>query len=145
MGANAMRLFRCAVLLGIVAVVPVARAQNSPEDFPFKPASIAVYVSALNGNDSWSGLLPYPNCPGIFFHCTATDGPFATFERARAYVQSLDKSGLARISIQFRGGTYFLPATEMLTSADSGSPSTEISRANRRSSAAAFAFKAGRT
>ncbi|SPF55322.1 conserved hypothetical protein [Candidatus Sulfopaludibacter sp. SbA4] len=41
-------------------------------------------------------------------------------------VQSLNKTGLTQVSVQFRGGTYFLPATEKLTGADSGTASTEI-------------------
>lgn len=30
------------------------------------------------------------------------------------------------MTVQFRGGTYFLPATEMFTAADSGSTATQI-------------------
>jgi uncharacterized protein (TIGR03437 family) len=82
------------------------------------PASVTFYV-APNGNDSWSGRLAAPNSAN-------TDGPFATFERARAFVQSIVKAGLTRVSVQFRAGTYYLPATEMLTAADSGSPSLDI-------------------
>jgi len=77
-----------------------------------------LYV-APNGNDTWSGGLAAPNA-------TNTDGPLATFEHARAVVQSLNKTGLTQVSVQFRGGTYFLPATEKLTGADSGTASTEI-------------------
>ena len=82
------------------------------------PASVTFYV-APNGNDSWSGLLAAPNSAN-------TDGPFATLDGARAFVQSIVKAGLTRVTVQLRGGTYHLPATVMFTAADSGSPALDI-------------------
>ena len=82
------------------------------------PTSTTLYV-APNGNDSWSGRLATSNS-------TNSDGPIATFGRARTIVQQLNKSGLTQVNIQFRAGTYFLPATEMFTAADSGSSTTQI-------------------
>lgn len=82
------------------------------------PAAVTYYV-APNGNDLWSGTLAAPNSQG-------TDGPFATFDQARSFVQSIDKAGLTQINVQFRGGTYYLPATEMFAEADSGSPALQI-------------------
>ena len=82
----------------------------------------AFYYVAPNGRDSWSGTLAAPN-PAL------TDGPFATFEQARAAVRSLDKTGLKQVTVWFRGGTYYLPATVRLTEADSGSPSLRITYA----------------
>ena len=38
----------------------------------------------------------------------STDGPFATFDHARAIVQSLSKTGLSQVNVQFRAGTYYL-------------------------------------
>ena len=67
------------------------------------PTSVTFYVAPA-GNDSWSGSLAAPNAAD-------TDGPFATFDRARAAVQSINKTGLTQITVQFRGGTYFLPST----------------------------------
>ena len=64
------------------------------------PSSVTFYV-APNGNDFWSGRLPAPNPPN-------TDGPFATFDHARALVQAISKTGLSQVNVQFRGGTYFL-------------------------------------
>ncbi len=87
------------------------------------PASSANFYVAPNGSDSWSGKLAAPNPAG-------TDGPFATFDHARATVASLDKSGLTQVTVQFRGGTYYLPATEQFTAADSGTASTPIVYAN---------------
>jgi len=82
------------------------------------PTSVTYYVST-SGNDSWSGTLAAPNGAN-------SDGPFATFDRARAVVQTLNKNGLTQITVQFRGGTYTLPATVQFTSADSGSASVPI-------------------
>ena len=86
------------------------------------PTLVTSYV-APNGSDLWSGSLPAPNS-------AKTDGPFATFDRARALVQAINKTGLSQVNVQFRGGTYFLSATEMLTPADSGSASTPIAYEN---------------
>jgi hypothetical protein len=44
-------------------------------------------------------------------------------------VRSLKKTGLDQVTVEFRGGTYYLPATERLTAADSGSPSLKITYA----------------
>ncbi|HLK64508.1 MAG TPA: IPT/TIG domain-containing protein [Bryobacteraceae bacterium] len=82
------------------------------------PASITFYV-APNGNDNWSGRLAAPNSNN-------TDGPFATVDQARAFVQSIVKAGLTSVIVQIRGGTYHLPATVMFTAADSGSPGLSI-------------------
>jgi len=90
-----------------------AQPGTSPE-----PASVTLYVSPA-GNDSWSGLLSAPNAAN-------TDGPFATFDHARAVVQAVDKTGTNQVNVQFRAGTYYLPATELLTAADSGSATTEV-------------------
>ena len=83
------------------------------------PATTSLFYVAPNGNDSWSGTLAAPNPAG-------TDGPFATFDHARAALRKLNKSGLAQLVVEFRGGTYFLSSTEMLNAADSGSAATEI-------------------
>jgi uncharacterized protein (TIGR03437 family) len=82
------------------------------------PASVAFYV-APNGSDLWSGRLPAPNAAN-------TDGPFATFDHARAFLQTINQAGLNQVNVQFRGGTYFLPATVLFTAADSGTAATPI-------------------
>lgn len=109
-----MKLHLHTTIFAVVASISGVQAQN----FPARGASVTAYVS-VDGMDGWSGLLPTRNPTG-------TDGPFATFDRARAFVQSLDKRGLERVSVQFRSGTYFLPGTETFTAADSGSPDTQI-------------------
>ncbi len=48
--------------------------------------TVTFYV-APDGNNAWIGTLPAPNA-------AHSDGPFATFERARAQVQSLNKTGV---------------------------------------------------
>jgi len=80
--------------------------------------SVTFYVSPA-GDDSWSGQLPAPNP-------AKTDGPFATFDHARAAIRKLTRIGLTRIIVQFRGGIYYLPQTENFAAADSGSGATEI-------------------
>ena len=82
------------------------------------PTAVTFFVSP-SGNDYWSGTLPVPNSNN-------TDGPFATFDHARGIVQAISKTGLTRISVQFRAGTYYLPSTEMFTAADSGSAAMQI-------------------
>lgn len=81
--------------------------------------SVVIYVSATDGNDQWSGRLPFPNFE-------RTDGPLASFDQARQVVQAIDKTGVAQVTVLFRGGTYYLPATVTFTEADSGTASTEI-------------------
>jgi hypothetical protein len=61
--------------------------------------SIAVFVSATDGNDHWSGRFPFPSHD-------RTDGPLATLDHAREVVQSIDKSRADRVRVFFRGGTF---------------------------------------
>ena len=92
----------------------------------------SLYV-ATNGNDTWSGKLPEPNAAG-------TDGPFATLRRAREAVRRLrdlpltpsetegggggvpDSDGNlpGPVTVQVRGGKYFLEETLVLGPEDSG-------------------------
>jgi len=82
------------------------------------PSAPTYYVSP-SGSDLWSGTLATPNAAG-------TDGPFATFDLARTIVRGIGKSGLTQVTVQFRGGTYYLPATEILTAADSGTQAMPV-------------------
>ena len=82
------------------------------------PSTVTFYV-APNGNDYFSGTLPAANAAG-------TDGPLATMDRARALVQSIAKTGLTKVTVQFRGGNYTLPATVMFSAADSGSATMPV-------------------
>jgi len=94
------------------------RKQAQSDDLRLDP-SIAIFVSATDGNDHWSGRLQWPNFE-------RTDGPLATLDHAREVVQSIDKTGVDRVTVFFGGGTYYLPATVTFTEADSGTASTEI-------------------
>ena len=82
------------------------------------PTSVTYYV-APNGNDTWSGTLAAPNGAG-------TDGPFATFNHARAAVQSLNKKGLTQVTVLFRAGTYYQPQTIQFAASDSGTANLSI-------------------
>ncbi|MGA2116445.1 MAG: hypothetical protein ABSH56_17010 [Bryobacteraceae bacterium] len=88
------------------------------QDAGAAPTSVTLYA-APNGKDSWSGRLNAPNAAG-------TDGPVATMDRARALVQGIVKSGLSKVTVQFRGGTSWLSAPVMFTAADSGTASLPI-------------------
>ena len=46
--------------------------------------------------------------------------------RARVAVQNIVKTGLTQINVQFRGGTYRLPATVMFDGTDSGTAAMPI-------------------
>jgi hypothetical protein len=76
-------------------VIPIQTGNAPP------PTSVTFYV-APNGNDASSGTLA---------------APFATFERARAAGQALNKTGLTQISVRFRGATYYLSAAQQFTAA----------------------------
>jgi uncharacterized protein (TIGR03437 family) len=82
------------------------------------PTQLTLYA-APNGNDAWSGRLPAPNSSN-------TDGPVANFERARAIVRGVVKTGLTKLAVEFRGGTYYPASTITLTSADSGTATLPI-------------------
>lgn len=98
----------------------IAWAQgDDPRRLPARPSTRAVFYVAPGGNDSWSGSRPAANSSN-------TDGPFATFDRARRAVQALNKAGLVEVDVQFRAGLYFLPATLTFSAADSGSPAIRI-------------------
>ena len=85
---------------------------------PPPPTTVNFYV-APNGKDTRSGMLSMPNAAG-------SDGPFATLNHARAAVRALNKTGLTQVSVEFRAGTYYLPATVQFANADSGSASLKI-------------------
>lgn len=80
-------------------------------------ATPATFHVAPKGNDSWSGRLPAPNAE-------FTDGPFATFERARDAVRSVDRTKGAMVLV--RAGTYLRNAPLELTAQDSGTESHPV-------------------
>lgn len=72
-----------------------------------------LFVST-EGSDAWTGTLDAPNPE-------ASDGPFATIERARDAVRKLKAEGLKRdLVVQIRGGEYRLQETVVFGLEDSG-------------------------
>ena len=123
------RFFSMVGILGLVLAFAtifspciLAQQGNSPAKEQARAATSAFFYVAPDGRDSWSGTLAAPN-PAL------TDGPFATFKRARDAVRSLNRTGLKQVTVWFRGGTYYLPATSRLTAVDSGSPRFRITYA----------------
>lgn len=86
------------------------------------PPAVTYYV-ATNGSDQWAGKLPAPNA-------AKTDGPFASIERARNAIRQLkaQPGGLkGPVTVQIRGGTYYIPAAIRFTAEDSGTAEAPIS------------------
>lgn len=86
-----------------------------------KNKETAFYISP-DGNDSWSGKIAEKNR-------SATDGPFATLEKAREAIRSLKKErGLpdGGITVYLRGGTYPVSKTFRLTAGDSGAEDSPV-------------------
>lgn len=110
---------------GDEATNPLPPTNNDPTDgggnpvdttpTPLPPARVNCnYFVAPNGNNSWSGRLPAVNT-------YRTDGPLATFDRARDLVGGLIRSGMsADLIICFRGGHYYLNQTVAFGAQDSG-------------------------
>jgi len=72
-------------------------------------AKTGTYFVAVNGNDSWSGLLSKPNSK-------RTDGPFATLGAACEAARKLGTKQSRRVVVQ--GGEYFLDGPLVLTDRD---------------------------
>lgn len=66
------------------------------------------YVSAANGNDSWSGLLDSPNA-------NRSDGPFSSLSRAQTAMRN---SSVKTATV--RGGTYSIASTWQFNPTDNG-------------------------
>jgi len=79
-------------------------------------AHAADYYVSPRGNDTWSGTLAEPNAG-------ATDGPFATLQRARDAIRKLKETenGLpGPVTVALRGGRYELAAPVVFDPRDSG-------------------------
>lgn len=98
--------FAFAVLCSALLASPVLAAQET------------VFYVAPNGNDAWSGGLDAPN-PG------ATDGPFATLQRARDAVRQR-KANATPVTVLVRGGVYPQAKTLELGAQDAGSPAAPV-------------------
>ncbi|MFA6293198.1 MAG: hypothetical protein WC637_15540, partial [Victivallales bacterium] len=73
------------------------------------------YYVAVNGNDAWSGTMPETNA-------AKSDGPFATFDRARDEIRKLKASAplTGPVNVFVRKGLYELGRTFKLGPEDSG-------------------------
>ena len=82
----------------------------------------SVFYVSKSGDDSWSGKLSEPNS-------SKTDGPFATFEKARNAIRTfkltepLPEGG---ITVYIRSGVYEITKTLKLTTDDSGTESSPV-------------------
>ncbi|MDY0165467.1 MAG: right-handed parallel beta-helix repeat-containing protein [Thermoguttaceae bacterium] len=85
-------------------------------------ADAATFYVATNGNDAWSGKLAEPNAAG-------DDGPLATLAAARDAVRKLKATGPLDepVSVQIRGGVYYVTETIALDAGDSGAEGAVIS------------------
>jgi len=97
-----------------LALLPYAQVLCSTPEERF-------FVSTV-GQDAWSGRLPAPNWD-------RTDGPFATLSRARDAIRALKADGAIAgpVSVQLRGGRYFLDQPITFGREDSGTESSPIS------------------
>ena len=100
-------------LLAAIACAGVCSDMLAAEQ---QSAGVVLYV-ATAGNDAWSGRLPEPNAAG-------TDGPLATIAAARDRVRELKAQG--PVTVQVRGGTYYLAEPIVFTPEDSGTESHPI-------------------
>jgi Right handed beta helix region len=110
MKTQVMRL----LMAGCVALVASTFAASKTN----QPLASTYYV-ATNGNDTFSGTLPTPNPSG-------TDGPFLTLQRAQQAVQAAKGHVAGPLTIEIRGGIYYLTAPLSFTSADSGNAAQPI-------------------
>ncbi len=87
------------------------------------PAASATFYVSPHGNDAWTGMVPSPTADG-------NDGPFASVTHARDAIRQLKaRQGrpLAPITVEIRGGTYYLNETITFTARDSGTRESPIS------------------
>jgi hypothetical protein len=82
-----------------------------------------LYV-AIDGRDTWSGKVAAPNP-------SRTDGPFATFERARNAIRELKAAGplTEPVMVWFRGGVYRVEKTLDFAPEDSGTEKAPVTYA----------------
>lgn len=84
-------------------------------------ANAKMLYIAKDGNDTWRGNIPAPNTD-------RTDGPLATLEGARNSIRNMKINGQlsSPVTVQVRGGTYYLENTFVLEPQDSGSKECPI-------------------
>ncbi|MHB8973719.1 MAG: right-handed parallel beta-helix repeat-containing protein [Pirellulaceae bacterium] len=100
------------VLAVTLTIAMVAVARGGAAEFYISPT----------GNDGWSGKLAQPNA-------AATDGPFATLERARDAIRTQQSHGplpAGGVTVELSGGTYELARPLELNAEDSGTENSPI-------------------
>lgn len=117
------RLAAAALVLFLLILLPAVSHAQTPTESDDVGANTncgdpadADYFVATNGKDSWSGTLDAPNPE-------KTDGPFATFDKARQAVQGMPGG---RHIVMIRGGNYFLSAPLLFGADDSGIAGTPV-------------------
>src|SRR2546428_3413871 len=101
--------FGILLFLTIAITLPNYVLKNQQNTKSQAQAAGAFYVSAANGNDTWSGLLEAPNG-------TNTDGPFKTLPHAQTAMRSSSTIKTATI----RAGTYSQGTALSFDSSDNG-------------------------
>jgi parallel beta-helix repeat protein len=100
------------LLLLVILTFTLSPALSAPEG--------KVLTVSPTGNDRWSGTLPQPNA-------ARTDGPWASLTRARDGIRALRAAGdRGPVTVQLRGGRYYLDQPLTLGPEDSGSPAGPV-------------------
>jgi len=116
--SSTLLLASCLVFSLVWASSSVSGAESTScadESFDESALEVDFYV-ATDGSDAWSGRIERPNDD-------ASDGPFATLERARQAVRewkSANASADKAIVVEVAGGEYELSKTLTFTSEDGG-------------------------
>lgn len=93
MHIHGLSLRIAAVVIALLCASTQSRAQDRSDDGNASwerepaPAILNLFVAPW-GRDDWSGRLPEVNRQG-------TDRPFKTFDHARGYVRTVDRTGVA--------------------------------------------------
>ncbi|NNJ26503.1 right-handed parallel beta-helix repeat-containing protein [Alienimonas chondri] len=105
------------VLLPQTAILPVTAAAftatAATAAYGAGEEPTADFYLSPDGSDKWSGTSPEPNE-------RRTDGPFATLERARDAVRTLDRDRTRDVVVLIREGTYRLKQTAVFDLRDAG-------------------------
>ncbi len=109
-----MKLFTLATFTLATSTIVLAFAicNASVSDCAAQEPTADFFVST-DGSDAWSGTLPEPNGK-------ATDGPFASIERAKDAVRELGANREKNVTVLIRGGTYRLKKTVVFGLENSG-------------------------
>jgi len=107
------------MVLAVASVQNVKGEQAASADKDVSGVKHVDFFVSPHGNDAWSGWLSDP---------IATDGPFATLERARDAIRALRRMQGSQISVRvtIRGGTYYLDSPLEFGPEDSGTEQAPV-------------------